>query len=152
MNTYKENVYPCRMWRLKTHMLAFESCYLVTAFEDPGFVLMLPLVFSFQALAISSFPLLFLLFSPPFSSPFLLCLLCLLSPSLPFLPCLPSPFPSHPFFSPLFSSLHSTWPLPSPHLPLPFFPSFSFSRWRQALLLLSLQIGTQVGTSGEDII
>lgn len=152
MDTYKENVHPFRMWRLNTHKQAFESCYLMTVFEDPGFVLMLPLVFSFGlllspvSLSLSSSALFSLLFSFPPLPP-----LPLLSfPPLPTLPLL-----SFPFLSALLSLLHPTSPLPSPPLfPSPFlFLSSLFSGGdtkRQALLLLSLQIGTQVGTAGED--
>lgn len=153
MDTYKENVHHFRMWKLNTHKQAFESCSLMTVFEEPGFVLMLPLVFSFRALAISSFPLLLLLLLSPL-------LLSLLLPSS-FFSLLPSPsyppLPSLPLSPPFSSSPYLTSPLSSPPLspsPLLFLSSL-FSGGdtkRQVLLLLPLQIGAQVGTSGEDII
>lgn len=107
MDTYKENVHPFRIWRLNTHKQAFESCYLMTVFEDPGFVLMLPLVFSFRALAISSFPLLLLLLSPLPPS--------LLLPSSPtsLSSLLPSPFyPASTLPSPPLPSSLSSFPSP----------------------------------------
>lgn len=111
MDTHKENAHPSRMCRLNTHKQAFESCYLMTVFEDPGFVLVLPIVFGFRALAISSFPL--LLF------PLLPSLLLPSSPSS--LSSLLPPF----LFSPLLSLLHPTSPLPSSPLPSLALPSFS---------------------------
>lgn len=129
MDTYKENVHPFRMWRLNTHKQAFENCYLMTVFEDPEFVLMLPLVFSSWALAISSFPLLLLL-CPLLSS--------LLLPSSPssLSSLIPSPsYPTSPLLSlplcpPFPSPPYLTSPLCSPlSLSLPF-PLLSFLRWR----------------------
>lgn len=152
MDTYKENVHRFKMWKLNTHKRAFESCSLMTVFEDPGFVLMLPLVFSFRALAISSFLLLLLLLSPLLLSLLLPSSLSSLlpSPSYPPLPSLPlsPPFPSSPY---LTSPLSSPPLSPSPLLFLSSLFSGGDTK-RQVLLLLPLQIGAQVGTSGEDII
>lgn len=120
MDTHKENAHPSRMWRLNTHKQAFGSCYLMTVFEDPGFVLMLPHVFSFRALAISSFPLLLFPLLPS-----------LILPSFPSFPSSLLPSPSSSLLSFPFSTLpHLSLLLPSP-LPLsPPFPLFPFLWWR----------------------